>query len=184
MRQVVFLDFDGVLHRGDDMRQVLFLDYDGVLHRGDTYVTPDGVVSSAPGTIELFEFAPVLLELLEPYPQIEICLSTDWCFRFGFERAREALPLGGLRQRVTGTTYEEEEDSTVWLARQRGVQILRYARRHNIASWLAADDRRDGFQGYHDRLIHCQTESALGDTAVVDLFRSRLRERFVEKPRG
>jgi hypothetical protein len=161
------------------MRQVLFLDYDGVLHRGDTYITPDGVVSSAPGTIELFEFAPVLLELLEPYPKIEIVLSTDWCFRFGFERARDSLPLEGLRQRATGATYEAElEDSALWPARQRGVQILNYARRHNIASWLAADDRRDGFQGYHDRLIHCQTESGLGDPAVVELFRSRLPERF------
>ncbi|MFT4063331.1 HAD domain-containing protein [Paraburkholderia sp.] len=165
------------------MRQVLFLDYDGVLHRGDTYLTPRGVVSSAPGTIELFEFAPVLLELLEPYPQIEIVLSTDWCFRFGLERARDALPLAGLRQRVTGATYEAElEDSALWPARQRGVQILRYARRHNLVSWLAADDRRDGFQGNYDRLVHCQTESGLGDRAVVELFQSRLAERFGETP--
>ncbi|WP_230963419.1 HAD domain-containing protein [Burkholderia stagnalis] len=165
------------------MRQVLFLDYDGVLHRGDTYVTPHGVVSSAPNTIELFEFAPALLELLAPHPQIEIVLSTDWCFRFGLERARDSLPLGGLRQRVTGATYEAAfEDSTLWPSHQRGVQILRYVRRHNILSWLAADDRRDGFQGYYDQLVHCQTESGLGDRAVIELFRSRLAERFGETP--
>ncbi|MBB5417065.1 HAD domain-containing protein [Paraburkholderia atlantica] len=165
------------------MRQVLFLDYDGVLHRGDAYVTPDGVVSSAPGTIELFEFAPVLLELLEPYPHIEICLSTDWCFRFGFERARDALPLAGLRQRVTGATYEAEfVDAALWPTLQRGAQILRYVRRHGIVSWLAADDRRDGVHGYYDRLVHCQTEAGLGDRAVIELFQSRLAERFGGTP--
>ena len=165
------------------MRQVLFLDYDGVLHRGDSYVTPHGVVSSAPGTIQLFEFAPALLELLEPCPQIEIVLSTDWCLRFGFEHARDSIPLEGLRQRVTGATYEAElEDSALWLTRQRGVQILRYVRRHSIVSWLAVDDRLDGFQGYYDRLVHCQTDSGLGDRAVVELFSSRLAERFGGRP--
>lgn len=161
------------------MRHVLFLDYDGVMHRGDSYVTPHGVVSSAPGSIELFEFAPALFELLEPYPQIEIVLSTDWSLRFGVEHARDSISVEGLRQRVTGATYEAElEDSAIWRARPRGVQILRYARRHNIVSWLALDDRRDGFQGYYDRLIHCQTECGLGDPAVIELFRSRLAERF------
>lgn len=165
------------------MRRVLFLDYDGVLHRGDSYVTPRGVVSCFPGTIELFEFAPELHALLEPYPQVEIVLSTDWCLRFGFERARDSIPVEGLRQRVTGATYDTElEDSALWPTRQRGVQILRYVRRHNIVSWLAVDDRRDGFQGYSDRLIHCQTESGLSDSAVIALFRLRLAERFGDKP--
>lgn len=165
------------------MRQVLFLDYDGVLHRGDTYVTPHGVVSSAPDTIELFEFAWELSALLDPYPEIEIVLSTDWCFKFGFEHARDSIPVEGLRVRVTGATYEAQlEDSARWPTRPRGAQILRYVRRHNIVSWLAVDDRRDGFQGYYDRLIHCQTESGLCDPAVVKLFRSRLAARFGEKP--
>ncbi|MGF6781183.1 HAD domain-containing protein [Paraburkholderia sp. GAS334] len=165
------------------MRQVIFLDYDGVLHRGDTYVTPNGVVSSAPGIIELFEFASVLLEMLAPYPKIELVLSTDWCFKFGFARARDALPLDGLRMRVTGATYEPEcEDVAAWQDRQRGLQIAGFARRHKIADWLAVDDRRDGFHDYFDRLVHCQTDVGLGDRAVVEVLRSRLAERFSEAP--
>ncbi|WP_179258750.1 HAD domain-containing protein [Burkholderia aenigmatica] len=160
------------------MRHVLFLDYDGVLHRGDSYITPEGVVSSAPD-IELFEFARVLEELLDPYPQIEIVLSTDWCFRFGLEHARHALPLESLRQRVADATYDlEHDDPALWPTQTRGSQILRYARRHNLVLWLAIDDRRDGFHGYRDRLIHCQTEAGLGDPVVIEYFRSRLRERF------
>ncbi|CAB3974539.1 MULTISPECIES: HAD domain-containing protein [Burkholderia] len=165
------------------MRNVLFLDFDGVLHRGDAYITPQGVVSSAPGIIKLFEFAQVLEELLAPYPRIEIVLSTDWCSRFGFEHARRMLPLESLRQRVTDATYDvERDDSASWPTRPRGSQILRHVRRHNLVAWLAVDDRRDGFHGYHDRLIHCQTEAGLGDLAVIEYFRSRLHERFDENP--
>ncbi|WP_250473090.1 HAD domain-containing protein [Caballeronia sp. GAFFF1] len=163
------------------MRQVLFLDYDGVLNPGDTYVTAHGIVSSAPGTIELFDFAPTLPELLESYSKIGTVLSTDWCLCF--EHARDSIRVEGLRRRVTGATYEVElEEAALWRTRHRGVQILRYARRHNIASWLAVDDRRDGVLGYHDRLIHCQTESGTGDPAAIELFQLRLVERFGEQP--
>ncbi|QNT63320.1 hydrolase, partial [Ralstonia solanacearum] len=72
-------------------RQVLFLDFDGVLHRGNSYLTPEGIVSSAPGRIELFEYAAILDRLLEPYPLVEVVLSTDWAPKFGFEFARDAL---------------------------------------------------------------------------------------------
>lgn len=168
--------------RARDMRQVLFLDYDGVLHRSGSYVTPHGVVSSAPGTIELFEFATTLLELLEPYPKIEIVLSTDWTLRFGFEYARNSVPIESLRKRVTAATYEANlEDAALWLTRQRGGQILSYVRRHGVVSWLAVDDRRDGFQDCYDHLIHCQTESGLGDRVVIELFQLRLAKQFGEK---
>lgn len=161
------------------MRNVLFLDFDGVLHRGDSYLTPQGIVSSAPGSIVLFEFAPVLYELLCPYPHLQVVLSTDWCPRFGLECARAALPLASLQARVVDATFDaEHEDLTTWLTRKRGTQILRYVSRYGLVSWLALDDRKDGFQGCYDRLIHCQTEVGLGDSAVVELLRTRLRDRF------
>jgi hypothetical protein len=164
-------------------RQVLFLDYDGVLHRGDAYITSGGVVSSSPGNFELFEFASALNALLEPYPQLEIVLSTDWCRRFGFERARASIPVDALRQRVTGATHEATPvGSAAWPTDLRGAEVLRYVRRHRVVEWLAVDDRRDGFHGYLDRLIHCQTECGLGDEVVIELFRRRLAERFGEKP--
>ncbi|MGU7783273.1 HAD domain-containing protein [Burkholderia sp. PU8-34] len=102
------------------MRSVLFLNFDGVLHRGASYLTPQGVASSAPGHIVLFEFALVLDELLRPYPYCQVVLSTDWCPRFGFERARAALPLASLRARVVDATFDaEHEDSATCLTTPR-----------------------------------------------------------------
>jgi hypothetical protein len=167
------------------VRPVLFLDYDGVLHRGDTYATSNGVVTSSPGSIELFEYASVLDDLLRPYPTVEILVSSDWCLRFGFERAREAIPLESLRARVKGATFDATfENPATWATLERGAQILRYVRRHGVLSPLAVDDRKDGFLNYRDRLVHCQTESGLGDPTVVEVFRIRLREHLLRNCSG
>ncbi|MFM0126743.1 HAD domain-containing protein [Paraburkholderia sediminicola] len=162
-------------------RQVLFLDIDGVLHRGNSYVAGARIVTSAPGRIELFEYLPVLVELLSSYPDVEVVLSSDWSYRFGVEATRDMMPDLSLRKRVTAATYQGcEFDEVLWPMLSRGAQVLDYVRRNSLLHWLAIDDRRDGFEGHWERLVHCQTESGLGDTAVVALFRSRLRERFGE----
>lgn len=160
------------------MRQVLFLDIDGVLHRGNSYVSGNRVVSSGPGRIALFEYLPVLNDLLSSYHAVEVVLSSDWAYRFGVEPTRNLLPDLSLRKRVTAATYQGCVDEVLWPTMPRGAQVLDYVRRHSLNHWLAVDDRRDGFEGYRDRLIHCQTEVGLGDPAVVALFRSRLHERF------
>lgn len=161
------------------MRHLLFLDFDGVLHRGNSYLTETGIASSAPGDIELFEFAPLLAEMLQPLKHVEIVLSTDWVPRFGFERARDALPVPLLRGRVTCATYDPALDDThAWLSLTRGAQILRHVRATQVISWLAIDDRLDGLRGHHEHVVHCQTEHGLGDPAVLNVLRRRLIERF------
>ncbi|MFM0347302.1 HAD domain-containing protein [Paraburkholderia sp. RL17-347-BIC-D] len=160
-------------------RQVLFLDIDGVLHRGNSYIAGNRIVSSAPARIQLFEYLPVLCDLLDLYPQVEVVLSSDWAYRFGIEPTRNMLPESLLRNRVTEATYQGcEFDEMLWPTVTRGAQVLDYVRRHSLDQWLAVDDRRDGFDACRDRLVHCQTDVGLGDAAVVALFQSRLHERF------
>lgn len=158
----------------------LFLDYDGVLHRGDSYDLPkQGIVSGAPGIIRLFEFAEILDEILMPYPMVHIVLSTDWVSRFGFARSRDSLPVQGLVQRVIGSTFTPGLDHEAdWRELSRGAQVARYVQRHGLDKWLALDDRRDGFNPYVAHLVHCQTDVGLGDDAVVTLFKQRLRQHF------
>ncbi len=159
-------------------RQVLFLDFDGVLHRGNSYLTPEGIVSSAPGRIELFEYAAILDGLLEPYPLVEVVLSTDWAPKFGFEFARNALPIEHLRNRVLGSTFDGSvEEVPYWLEVPRGRQILQYVSRHRLSNWLALDDRRDGFESCRTRLVDCQAMVGLGDVAVQHRF-SQLCEKY------
>lgn len=165
-------------------RKVLFLDIDGVLHRGIARRSGSRIESSAPGVVELFEFAPVLDELLRPYPDVGIVLSSDWAIVLGTQYTVDAIPLSTLRERVIGATYEDSIfNAYFWFAVPRGYQVLDYVSRHSPLTWLAVDDRKDGFESCHDRLVHCQTDAGLGDPAVVEVSRERLQSRFSEDAR-
>ncbi|MBC8751488.1 HAD domain-containing protein [Paraburkholderia podalyriae] len=162
-------------------RSVLFLDYDGVLHRGPSYRTRRGIVSSDP-KIQLFEYASVLEEALRPYVNAEVVLSTSWVPTLGFNRARDALPISCLRARVVGATFHSRyHDAWAWPNIGRGVQVLRYVRVHRLRYWLAIDDHDDGFEGYDEHLVKCDEKLALGDSGTFEVLRSRLAEQFCEQ---
>lgn len=165
------------------MRHVLFLDIDGVLHRGVARRSGRGVVSSAPGHIELFEYAPVLEDLLRPYPDVEIVVSSDWSLVMGLEFTRNAIPSPQLRERIIAATSDGcTFDWGLWPMLPRGDQVLDYVRRNAPLRWLAVDDRTDGFEAFRDQLVHCQTDVGLGDPVVVEQFRRRLVQYFADAP--
>ncbi|AVR12678.1 hypothetical protein A8H33_03975 [Burkholderia vietnamiensis] len=162
-------------------RRILFLDIDGVLHRGNSYVAGRRIISSAPGRIELFEFVPTLDGALNSHPDVSVVLSSDWAYRFGLDYTRSQLPSASLRARVIGATYQGcEFDEQLWPMLSRGAQVLDYVRRQGCEGleWIAIDDRTDGFESCRERLVHCQSDYGLGDPAVVELLRRRLHERF------
>ncbi len=160
-------------------RRVLFVDYDGVLHRGDAYRIRGSIVSSDPANIRLFEFADVLSELLAPYPSLEIVLSTSWVKVLGYNRARDAMPVEELRRRVRGATYHSRfDDRHLWNGVARGAQVLRYVARHRLVHWLAIDDRSDGFGEYVGHLVLCDPNQGLGDVTVQEQLKAALRLQF------
>lgn len=158
-------------------RQVLFLDFDGVLHRLGAIRTRKGIKSSSP-SIELFEFAPILMDCLIPYISVEIVLSTSWVHRLGYQRAKSALPAV-LRERVVGATFHSRYfDAEIWASKPRGAQILRYVHTHRLASWLAIDDEIVGFVEHMSHLVRCDENLGLGDVVTQKLLRARLAEQF------
>jgi hypothetical protein len=164
---------------GESTRSVLLLDYDGVLHRGGAYRTKKGIISSDPSRVHLFEFAELLAEILDPYPDVEIVLSTTWVKALGFTRARDALPMKALRDKVVGATYHSQfYDAYLWHDFSRGAQVLRYVRRHHLLRWLAIDDRDDGFEAVPGNLVLCDSEKALGDVAVQATLKAALSKTF------
>ncbi len=141
-------------------------------------------MSSAPN-IRLFEYASVLDDLLSPYPDLQIVLSSDWSVVFGTELTRNAIPSPRLRERIIGSTTDGFTlDPIVWSVLPRGEQVLDYVSRNAPLRWLAVDDRTDGFEAHRHRLVHCQTEVGLGDSAVVELFRARLQQFFTAAPKS
>lgn len=160
--------------------EVLFLDFDNCLHRCDAYVSGQDVVASEPG-VALFEFASILGHELQPYPDVKIVLSTDWVGALGFERARDALPLQSLRERVIGATCMDDCDESAFSQLTRGEQIRRYVAKHGLRAWLAIDDRKDGFEPFPEQLVYCQRGVGLRDSDVQKMLGRRLRLVFSVK---
>ncbi|WP_233832845.1 HAD domain-containing protein [Paraburkholderia sp. ZP32-5] len=162
-------------------RQVLFLDYDGVLHRGGAYRTKRGIISSDPTHIKLFEYADVLAAILAPYPSVELVLSTSWVKGLGFNRARSALPAADLRAKVVWATYHSRfHDAYFWDGMARGILVLGYVNRHRLVHWLALDDMDDGFDDEPGRPVHCDPDEGLGDPDIQEGLKAALYAQFGE----
>ena len=64
-------------HLLDETAPTLFVDYDGTLHSGHAFLDTDGQVTLESGRL-LLEYAPLLVEMLDPYPVVQIVLTTSW----------------------------------------------------------------------------------------------------------
>ncbi|MGF6727566.1 hypothetical protein P3T43_006958 [Paraburkholderia sp. GAS41] len=121
--RVLYLDFDGVLHPEDVRRRA---------GKGPYIASPSGHV--------LFEHAPLLADVLRPYPDIHIVLSTSWVRWYrSVHRVTRKLPPE-LRARVVGATYHQDMDEESFQQAPRGMQVWADVLRRKPAAWLALDD--------------------------------------------
>lgn len=168
---------------------ILFLDFDGVLHPGDVYHTQgSGIVLRADGH-NLFEHADLLVELLAPYPDVRIVLSTSWVAALrSYSRARDCLPQA-LQKRVFSATWHSSFghnsawgggfDRFSWNALTRYEQIRMYVRRHGLVNWLALDDDDAGWpDDQRHRLVCTDKWGGLGDVSAQDDLREKLAALF------
>lgn len=164
---------------------VLFLDFDGVLHPDAAYLVRGRPVLKAAG--ELFMWAPILTELLRPYPELKIVLSTSWVRVLGFGRARDYLPRE-LRSRVIGGTWHSamgrhaegshRTDNTWFVESSRYEQIARYIARAGgrASNWLAIDDDAEGWnEALRERLVKAAGDTGLSLPIVQDELSAKLR---------
>lgn len=138
---------------------ILYLDYDGVLHPDEVYRIRGRIVLRRDG-VSLFEWSALLAEHLEPYPDIQIVLSTSWVRVLSFNEARAWLP-DSLGRRVIGATWHSAMNQFWWHNLSRDQQISLHAKRHRISRWLAIDDDTQGWpDGSRGQLVH--TDPMLG----------------------
>lgn len=120
--------------------RVLYLDFDGVLHHGNVLWHPKkGAYLCAPTGHRLFQHADLLAEIMSPYADLKIVLSTSWVLRYGHGEAAKRLPLT-LRQRVIGSTYHSRMHKAEFQQSSRGQQIWSDVVRRKPVGWIALDD--------------------------------------------
>jgi len=154
---------------------LLYLDFDGVLHADDVYWSPRvGIYMKAPGR-QLFEWTDILTELLAPYPDVGIVLSTSWVRVRSFDYAKEQLSRT-LQSKVVGATFHRREiGKRRFDSMSRGAQIVADVQRRKPRNWLAVDNDDAGWPSqWRANLIKTEDDQGLSDLAVQESIRSRL----------
>lgn len=164
---------------------ILFLDYDGVLHPQDVYLERGRPVLRRTG--ELFMWAPILVDIVSPYPDLSIVLSTSWVRQLRFDRTKRYLPEE-LRARVIGATWhsamgrhpEAAHRIESWFVKaSRFEQIAHYVARSNSADWLAIDDDDYGWrESERHRLIRTDPNGGLSEHAAQQDLQIKLKRAY------
>lgn len=155
--------------------KVLYLDFDGVVHDDSVYFHPrHGIVIPSSG--RLFEWLPILEQLLAPHPEVNIVLSTAWVRLRSFDFAKKQLGQG-LRERVIGATFHRRfmcrED---FVLLPRGVQIADDVFRRGPKSWFAVDDDDVGWPSWcRDSLIKTDGKLGISDPVIQEAIRIMLQ---------
>lgn len=142
---------------------ILFLDFDGVLHAvRQTHIDRGG--ESHP-----FCWLPILSELLEPYPEVKIIVSSDWRCSTSDEELKQLL--GPLAGRFLGVVQEYD-------ALSRAEEIFAEVRRRNLTRWLAVDDHPSvvSARSEEPRFVACEAAFGISSTAVQEELRAKLEQ--------
>lgn len=150
----------------NEQKTVIWLDFDGVLHRlgcpGLDF--EDGQILQNP---ELFCWLPLLEAALKPYPEVQIIVSSDWNRLCTDGKLIELLgPLGG---RFAGVLEARGGG--------RAQEILADARRRGLTRWLAIDDHASVFAAEaagDPRFIACDSSRGISDESVLRRLRAAL----------
>ncbi len=122
-----------------EVTATMFLDFDGTLHIGRASMDEQRVITLDSGRPP-FEFAPLLIELLEPYPAVQLVLTTSWLMTLTEDEVVALMPQE-LGRRVVGTTrYVSSRLSYILNGTDRTYVIWKYASGKRLKHWLAVDD--------------------------------------------
>lgn len=119
---------------------ILYLDFDGVLHHEDCRWNKHGPYINGPVEYKVFQHVGLLEQLLEPYPQVKIVLSTSWVRTYGCIGAAKRMKSESLQKRVIGATFHSKMDEAEFVAAPRGMQVWGDVYVRKPSDWLALDD--------------------------------------------
>ncbi|CAB3794648.1 HAD domain-containing protein [Paraburkholderia fynbosensis] len=153
----------------DNTTPTLFVDFDGTLHVGNAYIDDSDEITLDTGR-PLLEFAPLLLDLLAPYPDVKIVLTTSWARRLTEQCVIAYLPPE-LQRRVAGTTSSIKPRRSYVLDGTERTDVIRsYAYGKRLKHWLAIDDAVFGVERFErvpgelvDHFLLLDSSKGIGD---------------------
>lgn len=154
---------------------VLYLDFDGVLHHENALWYPKkGVRLKAPPGYVLFQYTGLLEQILAPYPEVQIVLSTSWVRSYGCSRTAKFLSPA-LRSRVIGATFHSKMIEEYFVAAPRGMQVCSDVLRRQPRDWIAVDDDFLHWPAWClDKYVRTHEHEGISDPAVEAKLRQKL----------
>ena len=142
----------------------IFLDFDGVLHHANEDL-PDSV-EALRANPRLFQWLPHLADALEPHPDVQIVVSSNW--RRWFDDASLRALLGGLGSRLNGVVAT--------MGHSRAEEIWMEVHKRRLEHWLAIDDHDSvhAAAGREKRFVACNPELGLSSPAIQIELREKL----------
>lgn len=137
--------------------RVLFLDIDGCVHSGEDADEPT----------EYWVWLPLLVDLLEPHPDVVIVVHSSWRFERTLDELRGLL--GALGPRVIDATPRAPRWESIqrWLAESGRA----------VSSWRVLDDTPAQFPSpMPPQLIVCDPARGVSDPKVQAALRAWLAE--------
>lgn len=131
----------------DPTAPVLLLGYDGTLHHESVQLGDRGHFTlHAPVQYTMFQHVALLERLLEPYPTVQIVLSTRWVRTKGLRKAAKELSYS-LRARVVESFVLPSAPADFW-AWPKGAQVAHFVECRRPAAWFAIDDDQVGWPAW------------------------------------
>lgn len=154
---------------------LLYLDYDGVLHHEDVWWHARvGPYLRAPDQYKIFQHLDLLEQLLAPYDEVRLILSTSWVRRYGCSKAGKQLGPR-LRQRVLGATFHSRMNEFKFMELPRGQQVWNDVLRRKPRGWLALDDDGEGWPAESaGHFIKTHATEGISDNQVLSVLKERL----------
>ncbi len=148
---------------------------DGVLHHENVRVSnKSGPFILAHERYTLFQHAELLASLLEPYPSVQIVLSTSWAVRYGVADAAKRLPTA-LQDRVIGGTYHTRHMHKLeFQEMHRGQQVVADVQRRLPRDWIALDDDQEGWGVHAQHHVQTHMYEGISDPEVLAIFKAKL----------
>jgi hypothetical protein len=160
--------------------KIIFLDFDGVLHPSDVWLE-GGAMRLGDVSVghSLLEHAASLANLLAPFDDAKVVLSTSWVSGLGFDYAFAQLPKS-LARRVIGATFDPARHGADFGAVARGYQVQDDVRRRGLTDWMALDDdARDWPEEDLSRLIQTNPVHGFRSAGVMERLEAWLDGRAV-----
>ena len=122
-------------------KPTIFLDIDGVLATVKQY----NLTHNSKSWIQKYDVYPFDKKCVKVFNEIlkktdaNIVVSSDWRVYYTLEELQDIFQINGVIKTPVDVTPIHPV-SMSWYAKNRGMEILRYVKKHGLTNWIAIDD--------------------------------------------